>query len=76
MGLLDDLRQAAPAVDQQFVPGSNDTPGVLAALIVYTEHGDKFLKAAQDDDDPRGKVTELIAGAETASGKTTAAEKK
>jgi hypothetical protein len=62
MGLSDDLRQAAGAVDPQFQPTSNETAGVLAAVAAYMEHGDKFLKAAQDEENPVGKVTELLAG--------------
>jgi hypothetical protein len=62
MSLLDDLRAAAGAVDPQFQPTSNELPGVLAALVAYNEYGDKFLKAAQDDENARGKVTDLLAG--------------
>ena len=63
MSLLDDLRAAAGAVDPQFQPTSNELPGVLAALVAYNEYGDKFLKAAQDDENARGKVTDMLAGA-------------
>jgi hypothetical protein len=63
MSLLDDLRAAAGAVDPQFQPTSNELPGVLAALVAYNEYGDKFLKAAEDDENARGKVTDMLAGA-------------
>ncbi|HKD16469.1 MAG TPA: hypothetical protein VKG23_01280 [Thermoanaerobaculia bacterium] len=60
MGLSDDLRAAAASIDPQFVPSSNETGPLLAALVAYTEHGDKFLKAAEGDD-ATAKVTELLA---------------
>jgi hypothetical protein len=63
VSLLDDLRAASGAIDPQFHPSSNETGPLLAALIVYTEHGDTFLKAASDEENPGGKVTELLAPA-------------
>ena len=60
MSLLDDLRAAAGAVDPQFQPTSNELPGVLAAVAAYMEHGDKFLKAAGQEDGTAA-VTELLA---------------
>ena len=72
MSLLDDLRAAAGAVDPQFQPTSNELPGVLAALVAYNEYGDKFLKAAQDEDNATGKVTELLSG-DTAAPKAASA---
>jgi hypothetical protein len=73
MSLLDDLRQAAGSVDPQFQPTSNETTGVLAALVAYTEHGDEFLKAAADEDGTAA-VTELLAPPADEGGK--AAEPK
>jgi hypothetical protein len=60
MGLIDDLRQAAPAVDPQFQPSTNELPGMVGALVAYVEHGDKFLKAAQDEENASGKVTDML----------------
>ena len=62
MSLLDDLRAAAGAVDPQFQPTSNELPGVVAALAAYVEHGDRFLKAAQDEENATGKVTDMLSG--------------
>jgi hypothetical protein len=59
MGLLDDLRAAAPSIDPSLAPSSNEVGPLLAALIAYQEHGDKFLKAAGSDDGP-AKVSELL----------------
>jgi len=60
MSLLDDLRAAADCIDPQFQPTSNETGPLLGALIAYTEHGDKFLKAAGQEDGTAA-VTELLA---------------
>jgi len=60
VSLLDDLRAAAPALDPQFQPSSNETGPLLGALVAYVEHGDKFLKAAGEDD-ATAAVTELLA---------------
>jgi hypothetical protein len=70
MGLLDDLRAAAPSLDPQFQPSSNEAGPVLGALIAYTEHADKFLKAAQEG---TAAVTELLAPAPAADGSGAAA---
>ena len=48
MSLLDDLTAAAQSIDATSQPSSNQVPGIVAALVLYTEHGDKFLKAAED----------------------------
>lgn len=59
MSLLDQLRTAGQALDPQFQPSQNEIASVLGALVYYTEHGDDFLKAA-DDNGVEG-TTELIA---------------
>ena len=75
MSLLDDLRAAAGAVDPQFQPTSNELPGVVAALAAYVEHGDRFLKAAQDEENATGKVTDMLSG-DTAAAKPSNGGKK
>jgi hypothetical protein len=62
MSLLDDLRGVSQCLDPQFQPSSNETGPLLGALIAYTEHGDKLLKAAGEDDGTAA-VTELLAPA-------------
>ena len=54
--LLDQLRGVAGKVDPQYVPSANEVPGLLAALIHYTEHGDKLTGA-----DSAGDVQEVLA---------------
>jgi hypothetical protein len=58
MSLLDDLRLAASAVDPQFLPAANEVLGVVGALVHYVEHGDSFLKAAEQGVD---EVVKLLA---------------
>lgn len=60
VSLLDQLRTAAGTVDSQFLPTSNEIPGILAALVYYTEHGDAFTEAADEGTDA---VTDLLAPA-------------
>ena len=76
MSLLDDLRAAAGAVDPQFQPTSNELPGVVAALAAYVEHGDRFLKAAQDEENATGKVTDMLSGDTTAPKASASSEGK
>lgn len=59
VSLLDDLRQAAASIDPQFQPTSNELPGVVAALIAHTEHGDSFLEAAGQGPE---QTSQLLAG--------------
>jgi hypothetical protein len=61
VSLLEDLRAAAPTIDQQFLPTSNELVGVVAGLALQLEHGDAFLNAAKQGG-TQG-VTDLIAGA-------------
>jgi hypothetical protein len=61
VSLLDELRKAAGQLDPSLQPSSNEVGPILGALIAYTEHGDKFLKAA---DKGAGDVSELLAGGE------------
>ena len=61
MGLLDDLRGAAAKVDPSLQPSSNEVGPLLGALIAYTEHGDKFLKAAESDNGAQ-EVSALLSG--------------
>lgn len=56
--LLEQLRAAAEHLDPQFQTSSNEIPGVLSALVYFTEHGDEFLKAAETGVD---EVTKLLA---------------
>jgi hypothetical protein len=48
MSLIDDLRAAGQSVDPQFQPTANELPGFVAALALWSEHGDKFTQAAKD----------------------------
>jgi hypothetical protein len=58
VSLWDDLRAAAPAVDQQYQPTLNEVPAVVAAIVLHAEHGKKFLAAAKEGP---AAVAELIA---------------
>ena len=62
MGLLDDLRGASGQLDSSLQPTSNEVGPLLGALIAYSEHGQKFLDAAGDDDDGPGAVSKLLSG--------------
>ena len=61
MGLTEDLKAASGSIDASLLPSSNDVVPLLGALIAYTEHGDKFLKAAGSDNATQD-VSELLAG--------------
>jgi hypothetical protein len=63
VSLLDDLTAASASVDTQYQPSSNQVPGLLAALVAYTEHGDAFLEAAGEDDGG-DSLNKLLSGAE------------
>jgi hypothetical protein len=63
VSLLDDLTAASASVDTQYQPSSNQVPGLLAALVAYTEHGDDFLEAAGEDDGG-DSLNKLLSGAE------------
>jgi len=47
MSLLDDLRAAFQTVDHQFLPTAAEMPGVVGAIALYLEHGEKFLETAK-----------------------------
>lgn len=60
MGLIDDLKTVAGNLDPSLQPSSNDVGPLLGALIAYTEHGDKVVKATEQGG-AQG-VSELLAG--------------
>ena len=60
--MLDDLRAAHASVDHQFLPTSNELPGVVGGLALYLQYGDKFLEAAQQGGVQA--VTELVTAPE------------
>lgn len=74
MPLLEDLRSTYHTIDPQFLPTSQEIPGVLGALALYVEHGDGFLEAARQSSQ---HVTELItsAAAGAAESEATAEER-
>lgn len=65
MSLLDDLRHAAKSLDPQFQPQTNELQSILGALLVFAEHGEKFLTAAKDGG--TAGVSELVAPAPPAA---------
>jgi hypothetical protein len=59
MTLMDDLRTVAARLDPSLAPSSNEVGPLLGALIAYTEHGEKVVKAAEGDNGSTG-VSELL----------------
>jgi hypothetical protein len=47
MSLLDDLKAGAAAIDQALQPSSNEIPSLLASVVAFLEHGDKYLQAVE-----------------------------
>jgi hypothetical protein len=48
MSLMDDLRTVAASLDPSLAPSTNEVGPLLGALIAYTEHGDKAVKAVNE----------------------------
>jgi hypothetical protein len=60
MSLAHDLQTVAENLDPSLQPSSNDVGPLLGALIAYTEHGDKVVKAAEQNG--AAGVSELLSG--------------
>ena len=60
VGLIDDLRTVAASLDPSLQPSSNEVAPLLGALVAYTEHGDKVVKAAEQNGS--AGVSELLSG--------------
>ena len=63
MALLERLRAASASIDPQFLPTSQEAPGVLGGIALYLEYGDRYLDAAESDNSMVA-VQELITGAD------------
>lgn len=61
MSLIDQLRQAADTVPPSHQPTASEVIKLLGAWLTYAEHGQNFLKAAEQGAD---EVAKLIAGVE------------
>lgn len=62
MALIDELRALDQEMPPSHTPTGNEIPQLLGALIAYVEHGDKFVKAASDEDPM--KLANLLGGTE------------
>lgn len=47
MSLLDDLKAGAKSIDSALQPTSNEIPSLLASVVAFLEHGDKYLQAVE-----------------------------
>ena len=72
MALLDDLKAASANLDPSYQPATSDLAPILGALIAYSEHGDKFLDAA---DQGAQKVSDLLSDVHAGHDAATTAKK-